>query len=62
MLAMFEPDGNPPIAIAIFPANLIEGESGVTAIEYGLIAALIVIASVALNSVSTASGTVAAML
>jgi hypothetical protein len=26
MLAMFEPDGNPPIAIAIFPANLIKDQ------------------------------------
>ena len=53
MLARFEPDGNAPMAI--FFSRLIKDQSGVTAIEYGLIAALIVIASVAaMNSVSTA--------
>ncbi len=40
--------------MAIFLAKLIRDESGVTAIEYSLIAALIVIASVAaVNSVGT---------
>jgi pilus assembly protein Flp/PilA len=53
MLARFEPDGNAPMAI--FFKKLIKDQSGVTAIEYGLIAALIVIASVAaMKSLTTA--------
>jgi pilus assembly protein Flp/PilA len=50
-MPMIEPAGNLPMAI--FLTRLINDESGVTAIEYGLIAALIVIGSlVAVNSVS----------
>jgi pilus assembly protein Flp/PilA len=67
MFAGLEPDRNAPMTI--FFAKLIKDRSGVTAIEYGLITALIVIASVAaLNSVSSALdlagvfGTVAANL
>jgi pilus assembly protein Flp/PilA len=67
MLGRFEPHGNAPMAI--FFTKLIKDQSGVTAIEYGLIAALIVIASVAaLNSVGSSLnlagtfGTVAANL
>ena len=52
MLAKFEPGGKEPMAT--FLTKLIKDESGVTAIEYGLIAALIVVASIAaVNSVGT---------
>ncbi|HKM74365.1 MAG TPA: Flp family type IVb pilin [Stellaceae bacterium] len=48
---MSEPSGKPPMAILI--TKLMNDESGVTAIEYGLIASLIVIGSfLALNSVN----------
>ena len=48
---MIEPSGNPPMAILI--TKLMHDESGVTAIEYGLIASLIVVGSfLALNAVN----------
>jgi len=48
---MIEPNGNPPMAILI--TKLMNDDSGVTAIEYGLIASLIVIGSfLALNAVN----------
>jgi pilus assembly protein Flp/PilA len=64
---VIEPEGSSPMAIWL--TKLIKDDSGVTAIEYGLIAALIVIGSlVAVNSVnlslnlSTTFGTVASNL
>jgi pilus assembly protein Flp/PilA len=50
-LGLIEPAGD--LLMASFFTRLIKDEAGVTAIEYGLIAALIVIGSlVAVNSVS----------
>ena len=50
-MGMIEPAGNLPMVI--FFTRLIKDKSAVTAIEYGLIAALIVVGSlVALNSVN----------